>query len=157
MLHAAAMLLGLCILWLLATQRLSSVEDIAAAVAAAALCTLIAARTTGLSRAFARAPRALVTVCARAGAVLRGAVTTIRTALAADISIKPALVRVRTRGRGPERAAFADMLSATPGMAVVETDPEGLFVHVMNEDAIDAADLGRLEGMTGVQDAGGPR
>jgi hypothetical protein len=30
-------------------------------------------------------------------------------------------------------------------MAVVETDADGLLVHVINEDAIDAADLGRLE------------
>ncbi len=149
MLHAAAMLLGLCIIWLLATQQFGSVGDFAAAAAAAALCTFVAARTTGVSRAFARAPRALFTVFARAGAVLRGCLTTMGAALAADISIKPALVRVLTRGRNPDRAAFADMLGATPGMAVVETDAEGLLVHVMNEDAIDAADLGRLEGMTG--------
>lgn len=145
MLHAAAMLLGLCVLWLLATQRLHSIADVAVAIAAGALCVLVTARTAGVSRAFARAPWALFTVVARAGAVLGGCLTTMRAALAANIRIKPALVRVRTRGRGPERAAFADMLSATPGLAVVDTDPDGLLVHVMNEDAIDAADLGRLE------------
>src|SRR5262245_25899497 len=152
MLHAAAMLLGLCILWLLATQRFGSPADVAAAVAAGALCAALAARAFGVSRAFARAPRTLFTVFSRAGAVLRGCLATMQAGLAADFGVKPALVRVRTRGRGPERAAFADMLSATPGMAVVETDPEGLLVHVMNEDAIDAADLGRLEGLTGARD-----
>ena len=152
MLHAAAMLLGLCILWLLATQRYGSLADAAAAVAAAALCAAIAARAFGVTHAFARAPRALLTVFRRAGAVLRGCFATMRSGLAADIRINPALVRVRTRGRGPERAAFADMLTATPGMAVVETDPEGLLVHVMNEDAIEAADLGQLEALTGARD-----
>jgi hypothetical protein len=33
-------------------------------------------------------------------------------------------------------------------MAVVETDAEGFLVHVMNEDAINADDLGRLEQRT---------
>jgi multisubunit Na+/H+ antiporter MnhE subunit len=81
----------------------------------------------------------------------------MRAALAADIIIRPALVRVRTRGRGPERTAFADMLGATPGMAVVESDPDGLLVHVMNEESIDAAELGRLERITGGQNDGAPR
>jgi multisubunit Na+/H+ antiporter MnhE subunit len=153
MLHAAAMLLGLCIIWLLATQRYSSSEDIAVAVAAAAACVALAVRLGGVSRTYWRAPRALFTVLARAGAVVRGALATLRAALAADVTIKPALVRVRTRGQGIERAAFADMLGATPGMAVVETDPEGLLVHVMNEDGIDAADLGRLERITGAHGA----
>ena len=145
MLHAAAMLLGLCVLWLAATQRFHSIADVAVAIAAAALCALVAARTAGVSRAFARAPWALSTIVARTGTVLGGCLTTMRAALAPDMPIKPALVHVRTRGRGPERAAFADMLSATPGLAVVDTDPDGLLVHVLNEDAIDAADLGRLE------------
>jgi multisubunit Na+/H+ antiporter MnhE subunit len=157
MLHAAAMLLGLCIFWLLATQRFSSGADVAVAVAAAAACTLLALRLGGPSQTFARAPRALFTVFARAGAVVRGALSTLRAALAADVTIKPALVRVRTQGRGAERAAFADMLGATPGMAVVEADPDGLLVHVMNEDDIDAADLGRLERITGVQRDGAQR
>jgi predicted regulator of Ras-like GTPase activity (Roadblock/LC7/MglB family) len=30
-------------------------------------------------------------------------------------------------------------------MAVVDVDPDGLLVHVLNEDAVDADDLGRLE------------
>src|SRR5262245_55543651 len=155
--HGAALLLGLCIFWLLATQRFSSAADLAVAVAAGAACMLLALRLGGVSRTFSRAPRALFTVFVRAGAVIRGALSTLRAALAADVSIKPALVRVRTLGRGPERAAFADMLGATPGMAVVESDMDGLLVHVMNEDDIDPADLGRLERITGVHREGAQR
>jgi multisubunit Na+/H+ antiporter MnhE subunit len=146
MLHAAAMLIGTCILWLLATQRWNSAEDFAIAACAASACVLIAARLGGVGGGFARAPQFALLALARAGPVVRGALATLRSALAADVTLKPALVRVRTRASSAaERAAFANMISATPGMAVVDTDADGLLVHVTNEDAIDAADLGRLE------------
>jgi len=153
MLHAAAMFLGLCVVWLLATQRFETIDDVGVAVIVALVCTAIGMRAAGVSAAFARAPRAIYTVFARLGSVLTGAGATVRAAVAADVTLKPALVRVRTRGQGAERAAFADMLSATPGMAVVETDADGLLVHVMDEDSIDAADLGRLERITGAQES----
>jgi multisubunit Na+/H+ antiporter MnhE subunit len=157
MLHAAAMLLGLCLLWLLTTERFNTLEDFAVAAAAALACTLIAARLGGVGAAFARAPRALLTVASHAGAVLRGSLATLRAGLAADVTLAPTLVHIRTRGRGGERAAFADMLSATPGMAVVETDPAGFLVHVINEDDIDAVELARLERMTGAHADGAGR
>ena len=89
-----------------------------------------------------RALRAL----SRIGAVFSGALSTMRAAIAADVTLRPALVRVKSRARRPnQRAAFGAMISATPGMAVVDVDPDGLLVHVLNEDAVDADDLGRLE------------
>lgn len=146
MLHAAAMLAGLAVLWMLVTQRASSPQDWAIAVIASFVCVLAAARFGGASSAFARAPRLLAVSVARAGAVARGSLATLRAAISADVTMKPALVRVRARAnRSSERASFANMISATPGMAVVEADADGLLVHVINEDAIDAADLGRLE------------
>jgi multisubunit Na+/H+ antiporter MnhE subunit len=58
----------------------------------------------------------------------------------------PALVRVKTRAVRPhQRASFAYVLTATPGMAVVETDADGLLLHVLDENGVDAADLGWLE------------
>lgn len=152
MLHAAAMLCGFIALWLLTTQRLTSAQDAVVAVIAALICVVLATRLGGVSGAFARSPRALYGVVSRLGSVLAGATATIRSALAADVTLKPALVRIRTRGRGDERAAFADLLSAAPGMAVVETDAEGFLVHVLNEDDVDAADLGRLERVAGAQE-----
>lgn len=150
MLHAAAMLLGLAILWMLGAQHWSSPQDWAIALGASALAVVVALRFGGASSAFARAPTLLLLTGARVGSVIKGALATIRSALSADVTLKPALVRVRTRGtQAEERAAFAGMISATPGVAVVETDAEGFLVHVMNEDAIDASDLGRLEQRTG--------
>jgi multisubunit Na+/H+ antiporter MnhE subunit len=146
MLHAAAMLFGLAILWMLASQNWSSPQDWAIALGASAACILVALRFGGASAAFWSAPKLLILTGARVAAVASGALTTIRSALSADVTLKPALVHVRTRAaRAHERAVFAGMISATPGMAVVEADADGFLVHVMNEDAIDADDLGRLE------------
>jgi hypothetical protein len=53
---------------------------------------------------------------------------------------------VKTRAlRAHERASFAHLLSITPGMAAVESDADGVLLHVINEDSVDAAELGRLE------------
>lgn len=152
MLHAAAMLFGFVVLWLLTTQHLSSVQDGVIAAVAAAVCTMLAWRLGGVGGAFVRAPRAMYSTIARMGSVMGGAVSTIRAALAADVTLKPALVRIKTRGRGDERAAFADLLSAAPGMVVVETDAEGFLAHVLDEDSVDPADLGRLERVAGAQE-----
>jgi len=157
MLHAAAMLFGLSILWLIAAGGFSRAEDGLVAVGAALVCVLLAWRAGCLGGAFSHAPRALYAAAVRSASVVSGAVKTIRAALAADITLQPALVRIKTRGRGAERVAFADLLSATPGRVVVETDPEGFLVHVMNEDAVDAAELGRLERVAGGQDEGSAR
>ncbi len=147
MLHAAAMLIGLAVLWMLVTQPASSPQDWAMAAAVTIACAAVALRFGGVSSAFARALRLWALSIARSGAVARGALATLRAAASADVTMKPALVRVRSRATlSAERASFANMISATPGMAVVETDADGLLVHVLNEDAIDAADLGRLEG-----------
>jgi multisubunit Na+/H+ antiporter MnhE subunit len=124
MLHAAAMLCGLVVLWMLAAGRVTSPQDWMIAGVVALACVVVAVRFGGASRAFTRAPRLL--------------------------ALNVALVRVRSRTQSvAERAAFANMISATPGMAVVDADVDGLLVHVINEDAIDAADLGRLESMVG--------
>lgn len=150
MLHAAAMLCGLVVLWMLAAGRVTSPQDWMIAGVVALACVVVAVRFGGATRAFTRAPRLLALNVARAGAVVRGTLATLRAAVSADVTMKPALVRVRSRAQGvAERASFANMITATPGMAVVDADADGLLVHVINEDAIDAADLGRLESMVG--------
>jgi len=146
MLHAAAMLTGLLAVWLLWTQRWSGPVEIGVAIGAAALCVMFLLRFGGISSVFARMPVLLMAGVAHAGAVLRGAVRTIRAALAADVTLNPALVRVRTRVASAEgRAALANLITAEPGLAVVEIDADGLLVHVMEEDAVDTRDMGRTE------------
>ncbi len=145
MLHTAALFTALCALWLLMTQQWHSIADIGITVGAALACTIFAQRFGGVGGAFARAPTSLVLVMGRGGAVLAGAAATLRTALAADVTLSPALVRVKTRVGGAAKALFADLVSAVPGVVVVETDAEGLLAHVVNEGAVDDADFSRLE------------
>lgn len=146
MLHAAAMLTGLFLLWFALTQRGFSPVEIGVAFVVAVVCVLAAWRLGGIGRAFARAPRLLLLRVSRAGAVLGGAMQTVRDALAADVTLKPALVRVRSRVTGAgARAVLAEMISAAPGQMVVEADADGLLLHVNDEDGVDAAELGALE------------
>lgn len=146
MLHAAAMWTGLFLLWLALTQRGLTLVDIGIGIGAALACLVVAWRFGGVGRGFARAPRLLILRVGRVGAVLRGAAQTVRDALAADVTLKPAFVRVRSRVTGAgARAVLAEMISAAPGQMVVEADGEGLLLHVNDEDGVDAAELGALE------------
>jgi multisubunit Na+/H+ antiporter MnhE subunit len=146
MLHAAAMLIGLFVLALLVFSQRSLAEAVMLAGAVSVACVLFAARFGGVGATLWSAPQVLVLGLTRTGAVLSGAVRTIRSAIAADVTLKPALVRVRSRGeRGLARAVIADLVSAAPGAIVVETEADGDLVHVTDEDAIDADDLGALE------------
>src|SRR5262249_50708896 len=131
----------------LSAQAWSAPQDFAIAAGAALACTIVTLRLSGGGRnAFARAPQLAALVVGRASAVGLGALSTVRAALAADVPLRPALVRVKTRaGSTFTRGVLADMISAAPGSVVVESDPEGLLVHVIDEDAVHAEDLGRLE------------
>ncbi len=148
MLHAATILIGLWMVWLLLTQGWSA-PDIAIGAGVALLCVAISARLGGVGgggRAFAYAPRLIFLALGRVRAVLSGAFSTLRAGLAGDVTLQPALVRVRLRPSSDfARAALADMISAAPGAVVVEADADGLLVHVLDEEAIEAADLGRFE------------
>lgn len=147
MIHAAALFLGVWALWLVLTQRWDGVEALGVGAGVALVCVLIAARFGALGRsAFSHAPHALAFVVGGAGGVLRGALATVRAAIAADVRLRPALVRIRTRpSSAAAQAQFADLISAAPGAVVVEADAEGLLVHVLDEDSVDASGLGVLE------------
>lgn len=147
MINAAAMLLILWLIWLALAPTDVTPRALATGAAAAAAAFMIAARLGAWGRsAYAHAPRLLLFAVARARGVFRGAVATVRAALAADVTLRPALVRLKTRdASGLSQAAYADLISATPGAVVVETDDDGLLVHVLQEDRIDAAELATLE------------
>jgi multisubunit Na+/H+ antiporter MnhE subunit len=150
MLHAAAMLAGLFALGLLLTQGWAA-QDQALLVFGAALSSTGAAIWLGGIRknAFSTAPQFVVLIASRAGDVARGALSTIRAALAADVTLKPALVSVHAETTGSfSNAAATDLISAVPGSVVVETDTDGMLVHVMNEDAMDSAAFTALQRRT---------
>ncbi len=146
MLHAVTMSFGLLVLWMLASQQWTSPQAWLIAGSASAACAMVAMRFGGISAAFSLLPRNSALALARAASVAGGVVTTIRSALSADVGLNPALIRIRTRVvRERERAAFAAVITSTPGLVVVETDAEGFLVHVLDESTVDENDLGRLE------------
>jgi multisubunit Na+/H+ antiporter MnhE subunit len=146
MLHAAAMLIGLIAFGLFALARGVSAETAVIAAGLGFACVLFAARFGGLGRTAFSAPQLIALAFGRAGAVMRGALSTMRAAIAADVTLKPALVRVKTRPTGAfAQAVFADLMSATPGVVVVEADADSMLVHVTDEDGVDAVEIGALE------------
>lgn len=148
MIEAAAMLAGLWALWLLLTQQWRDPEEFAMAAGAALLCTLIAllAGVRGIG-AFARAPQLIVLALGRSGDVFASAMSTVRAAIAADVTLRPALVRLKTRpASDTARAAFASFISSAPGAVVADADENGLLVHVLDEEDVEASALVTLEG-----------
>lgn len=146
MLHAAAMLTGLFLLGVLFAGRGFAPDLLIALGGIALACVVISARFGGIARAAFGAPQLGWLALTRTGAVLRGALTTVRAAIAADVTLNPALVRIRTRAADPfAKAALAELMSAAPGVVVVEADVDSALVHVNDEDGVDAADIGALE------------
>ncbi len=147
MLHAAAMLAGLFALGLLLAEGWTSAERAAFAFASALASVALMLPLGGIRKTpFSAAPQFALFVLSRSGAILRGALATMRAAIAADVTLKPALVRVRADARDTlAQAAAADAISAAPGSVVVETDGEGMLVHVLNEDRADSAGFAAIE------------
>ena len=148
MLNAAAMFVGLWLLWLLLVQQIQSVDAAAIGVAVALLSVFAAARLGALGGrgGFGATPRLAPLCLGRASGIGMGAASMLRTALIGGGAVNPALVRVRTRASSAAaRAALCDLISATPGAVVIESDDEGLLVHVLHEDQIDGASLSALE------------
>jgi multisubunit Na+/H+ antiporter MnhE subunit len=147
MLHAAAMLAGLFALALLMTQGWTSVTHAAAAFVIALATTAFALRFGGGARTpFSAAPQMLVLIASHAQRIARGAFAVVRAAAAADVTLKPALVRVRSAGADSfSRAAAVSLISAAPGSIVVEADAEGMLVHVIDEDAAESEAFTAIE------------
>lgn len=135
MLHAAAMLVGL---YLLAFTLMAPVLGANSAVAAGIVsltATMFAVRFGGASQAFTQAISEVGGTTRSIARIVRGSLMTIRTAAAADIVLKPALIRTRAfrDGAGAE-TRLGEKIGAAPGSIVVEIDDGGLLVHVLDED-----------------------
>lgn len=147
MLNSAAMLGGLALLWLTAAGFPSSVDKLAAMSLAVAAAFVIAARFGGVGAVSAETPRAVVWLASRGAALLAAALRTLRAGLVGEDRLAPALMRVRPRDNSERgRAILSGRISAHPGLVVVETDEEGLLVHVINENEVDSE---RLESQVG--------
>jgi multisubunit Na+/H+ antiporter MnhE subunit len=146
MLHAAAMLAGLFIIGLALTQAWTSRDDALLMLAAALVSVAMASRFGGVRASpFSTAPQFAVLLFTRADNVLNSAISTIRMALAADVTLRPALVQVRAdEGNALATAAAADAISAEPGRVVVETESGAMLVHVIDEAASPSETLAKL-------------
>src|SRR5262245_41874304 len=97
MLEAIALFLWTFAVWLLLQQQFTAF-GLATALAGCAASVLVAARLPRLGRGtFTRMPRLVFEPAMRIGAAFADALAIVRAAIAADIRLKPALVRVRTR------------------------------------------------------------
>lgn len=147
MLDGAAMLVGLALLWLAAAGSPISVDKLAAMSFAVVAAFMVAARFGGVGSAFAQAPGGAVWLARRGPALLAAALRTLRAGLAGEGALAPALMRVRPRDNSDfGRALLSGQISAHPGMVVVESDADGLLVHVINENQVDSE---RLESHVG--------
>lgn len=82
----------------------------------------------------------------RTGARLAGALSVLGAALSARPAAAAGLVRVRTRSPSPAaHAAFAQAVSATPGLVAVAIDEEALLLHALDEERVDVPALVSLE------------
>ncbi len=158
MLHAAAMLAGFFIIAFLLVQGWTSHDQLGFALIASLASVGVALRLWGFRKTPFSAPHHFIALAvSRLGAMWSGTMAVIRTAVAADVTVKPALVRVR----GGEADAFAsaacaNSISMAPGAVVVETDGEGMLVHVIDEDKQSADAFAALERRAAAL-LGGPR
>lgn len=150
MLRAAAAFFSAFSIWLLVAQRVHSAAELVLGAGIAAAAVLIGLHFGGgASGGFARAPGMLWLGASRGKGVISGSMLTARAALAGDVKLSPGLVRLKMRSDDPDvRADLAALISATPGAVVVDTDVEGLLIHLIDEDDADGHELSGLEART---------
>lgn len=145
MLQAAAMLVGMTVAWLLLTQSRWTPEHLAAAAGVGLLCVAVSAWLGG--RRDLGAPLGLaVERLRRTPGNFHAALRTARAALAADVSLQPALILIKARpASSAVKAAFIGSINAEPGQIAVEADGDGLLAHVLDEESVEPHHLSALE------------
>lgn len=138
MLQALLVIAGLGA-WAVAAWGGAGPQDVAPIAVSVLLALLIALRLGWLGRDAAILPRALTALArtpARIRAKTAGAWQVAQAAVSADVTIKPALVKLPlTDPEAASRATAAGALSEAPGAFVVALAPDAVLVHVLNEDA----------------------
>ncbi|MGE0046040.1 MAG: Na+/H+ antiporter subunit E [Hyphomonadaceae bacterium] len=156
MIYAAASLVGLTAFWYALAPGGEGIVLGGVSIAVACALGLRLTQADRESAPLARAPWLIAFFFARLPAAMSESARVLRAALAADVTLKPELLRIRARtSDGFSRATFANALTSAAAAIVVETDAEGLFAHLMQEDALDARALAALE--TGANAAAGGR
>lgn len=139
MIRAATMLLGLWIVLLLMTLPATAIGAAQAGLGAV-LATVLAMRAGGASRVFSHLPQSVAALALRLGGVIGAGIATIRAALAADVTLSPALVRIRLdANEGIDGADAVAKIGAASGLSVVALDKDSLLAHALNEDSVDIA------------------
>lgn len=145
MLQAATMLAGLWAAWLLMTQAVLTPTQMALGACVALLVAGLSLRFGGMRQFGAPLGVALRRLRA-APENFRAALNTARATVAADIVLRPGLVRIKPRQNDSSvKAAFGAALGANPGWMTVESDAEGLLLHVLDEEAVQPHDISALE------------
>ena len=146
MLHAAATSVGLFILAYVLIGPVFPGGELAAAAGIALAGTVFALRFGGSPRTFTRSIMNVQALARGAGRVARGAAGAVRNAVAADVALRPALIRIRAPAPDAAwREGLALAVGSAPGAVVVETDADGALVHVNDEEGADVAAIERME------------
>jgi multisubunit Na+/H+ antiporter MnhE subunit len=146
--HAAALVVGLFVLWTLWSPQLPQPEWLvvgAIGVGIAALTALSMRIVDREGAPYAGTPGWLLLSVQRMAAVWGSAADVARRAVAGEHALHPGLVRLRTKSADSlRRAAFASAVTA-PGLLVVESSADSLLVHALVEDDADEGELAALE------------
>src|SRR5262245_8449169 len=138
MFHAASMLAGLALVWLVLSPSVAQLE-LAAGCAALVFVALISWRLGLAGRETAPypgLPRRAFMAIQRAPATVRESIRTVRAMFALP---QPALVQMRSRSAsGAARASAVRALCANPGTLVVEAGADTVLLHVIDEQAFDS-------------------
>ncbi len=155
MLEAIVLFLWTFAVWLFLQQQFTALA-IASALLASGACVLVAWRLSRLGGGtFTRMPRLALLQAMRIGAAFAEAFAIVRAAIAADVRLKPALVRVRARtSDAVGLATLANVIAAAPGAVVIASDEEGLLVHVNQEGDERFANVRAWEAVLDVKERG---
>lgn len=133
MLHAAAMVVLCCAIWLLWTLKWQTWDQVAVSLIVALVSVAFCLRAAPASVALSEAPKKVSAWLGKIQPATRGVIDLVRVALGA--SSRPALLQLKRRGEG---ASLAMHWGAMPGVVHVESDEESFLFHVISEDRHEA-------------------
>lgn len=149
MTYAAALVLGLALIWI-GWAPLPAEPSGWIAAGVAIVVAFIAALSMRIvdreSAPYFRTPFVLALATASVRRMAAVTIDLAKRAFASDPRLHPALVHFRTRELGDNtRAAFANLAALSSGAIVVDSQDDALLLHVLIEEDADEIDLRDLE------------